>query len=171
MTVEVLLLSRGSPGDDVAGLLEAASAPPALAARRPADAPADDDGNGGGGLELSREPEPANALDRIEAESPDVVLVDLEAFDGAGLDVLCSLLERPRSPPVVVLTALATRPRAIEAVRHGAEEALLKEDATPELLVRSVYHAVERAANEQELARYEALVTESTDGVTYSTTP
>jgi PAS domain S-box-containing protein len=165
VTVEVLLLSRGSPGDDVAGLLEAASAPPALAARRPADAPADDGGNGGGGLELSREPEPANALDRIEAESPDVVLVDLEAFDGAGLDVLCSLLGRPRSPPVVVLTALATRPRAIEAVRHGAEEALVKEDATPELLVRSVYHAVERAANEQELARYEALVTESTDAI------
>ena len=36
---------------------------------------------------------------------------------------------------------------------------------TPELLVRSVYHAVERAAHERELRRYEALVTESTDAI------
>ncbi len=167
--IEVLLLAPGADGDDVAGMLEEASAPPAVTTRTAdgvgPDDGADDGAVAGGELTVTRPPDPTGALDRIGPESPDAVLLDLQGDERRGLDLLATLHERPHPPPVVVLTGLDTREVGIEAVRRGAEEYLVRNEATPKLLVRSVYHAVERAAHERERARYEALIKESTDAI------
>ena len=159
--IEVLLLTEASDGE-IAEMLREVTPPPALAAAA----------RGGevrselsGGLALAHETRLEAALDRIESDRPDAVLLDLHHYEQQGLDLLTTLLARKRAPPVVVLTGLENRELGIEAVRHGAEEYLAREEITPELLVRSVYHAVERAAHKRELRRYEALVTESTDAI------
>ncbi|WP_254839690.1 bacterio-opsin activator domain-containing protein [Natronomonas marina] len=162
--VEVLLLARESDDGDVGEMLREAVAPPALAAKT-AGAVRDGDRTGAGDVALSREADLENALDRVEAESPDVVLLDLDCYGRRGMDLLTTLLDESRAPPIVVLTELDDRERGIEAVRHGAAEYLVTDEATPQLLVRSVYHAVERARHERQRERYETLVRESTDAI------
>jgi PAS domain S-box-containing protein len=159
--IEVLLLAEASDGE-IAEMLREATPPPTLAA---AAGGGEVRSESSGGLALAHETRLEAALDRIESDRPDAVLLDLHHYKQQGLDLLTTLLARKRAPPVVVLTGLEDRELGIEAVRHGAEEYLARDEATPELLVRSVYHAVERAAHERELRRYEALVTESTDAI------
>lgn len=164
--VQVLLLARESEGDpDVAEMLQTASTPPALAARTAGGTRTDEGTVAGGDLELTHEPDLGTALDRVESTTPDVVILDLETYEQQSLDLLTTLLERKSAPPVVVLTGPDDRKLGIEAVRHGAEEHLVRDEATPQLLVRSLHHAVERAAHERERARYEALIKESTDAI------
>lgn len=76
------------------------------------------------------------ALDVIDQESPDLMLLDLEMPDVAGLDVLERLAARPdqkkqanallNDPVVIVMTAFATVDRAVEAMRLGAFDFLTK---------------------------------------------
>jgi two-component system response regulator HydG len=74
----------------------------------------------------------------------DVVLTDLNLDDGSGMDVLAeSRLEAPEAV-VVVMTAMATISNAVEAMRAGAYDFLVKPFEPPETLVRVVDRALER---------------------------
>jgi two-component system response regulator HydG len=65
---------------------------------------------------------------------PDVVLVDLNLPDGSGLDVLHSLPSQPDgATPVIVMTGNATVESAIEGLRHGIWDYLLKPVNIPRL--------------------------------------
>ncbi len=58
---------------------------------------------------------------------PTAALVDLKMPDGSGLEVMRELLRELDPPPVVILmTAYATIPTAIQAIREGAAEFLTK---------------------------------------------
>ena len=99
----------------------------------------------------------------LEERSFDALLLDLNLPDSSGLETLSTVYERTETVPVVVLTGLLDREVAMEALRIGAEEYLVKDEITPELLVRTIYHAIERTAREREQKRYETLIEESTD--------
>ncbi|WP_279529846.1 bacterio-opsin activator domain-containing protein [Halospeciosus flavus] len=105
----------------------------------------------------------ADGLEQMDAMDPDVVLLDLNLPDSTGLDTLQTVVDHDRFVPIVVLTGLQDRQVGIEALRQGAEEYLVKDEINPDLLVRSVYHAIERKAHEREQQRYETLIEESTD--------
>ncbi|NML98711.1 sigma-54-dependent Fis family transcriptional regulator [Paraburkholderia sp. RP-4-7] len=66
---------------------------------------------------------------------PDVVLVDLNLPDGSGLDVLQHLPAHPPGGalPVIVMTGNATVESAIEGLRHGIWDYLLKPVNIPRL--------------------------------------
>lgn len=66
---------------------------------------------------------------------PDVVLVDLNLPDGSGLDLLQHLPAHPPggSLPVIVMTGNATVESAIEGLRHGIWDYLLKPVNIPRL--------------------------------------
>ncbi|CAH2891811.1 MAG: Response regulator containing CheY-like receiver, AAA-type ATPase, and DNA-binding domains [uncultured Paraburkholderia sp.] len=66
---------------------------------------------------------------------PDVVLVDLNLPDGSGLDLLQHLPAHPPSGalPVIVMTGNATVESAIEGLRHGIWDYLLKPVNIPRL--------------------------------------
>ena len=112
--------------------------------------------------ELIHEDRLAAGLERLD-ERPDVVLLDLNLPDSAGIDTLTTVLRRTETVPIVVLTGVSDRDTGIEALRRGADEYLVKDEITADLLIRSVYHAIERKAHERELKRYETLIQESTD--------
>ncbi|WP_153101654.1 sigma-54-dependent transcriptional regulator [Paraburkholderia hayleyella] len=66
---------------------------------------------------------------------PDVVLVDLNLPDGSGLDLLHSLpaSQPDQAVPVIVMTGHATVESAIEGLRHGIWDYLLKPVNIPRL--------------------------------------
>jgi two-component system nitrogen regulation response regulator GlnG len=65
-------------------------------------------------------------LRRAAKERPDVILLDLRLPDQSGLDVLRQLRQIDARIPVVLVTALRSADSAIEAMREGAYDYLLK---------------------------------------------
>ena len=74
----------------------------------------------------------------------DVILLDLTLPDSQGLDSLKPLMECVANLPIVVLTNTNDDELAIEAVRQGAQDYLVKRQVNEELLLRSLRYAIER---------------------------
>jgi DNA-binding NtrC family response regulator len=68
----------------------------------------------------------AEGLERVAAACPDVILLDLRLPDQSGLEVLTQLRRIDARIPVVFVTVVRSADSAIEAMRHGAYDYLLK---------------------------------------------
>src|SRR5215831_12465528 len=68
----------------------------------------------------------AEGLERVAAACPDVILLDLRLPDQSGLDILRQLRQIDARIPVVMVTVARSSDSAIEAMRHGAYDYLLK---------------------------------------------
>jgi DNA-binding NtrC family response regulator len=88
----------------------------------------------------------AEALAAVEADPPDLLLLDMWLPDTDGLDVLAALRSRPELP-VVVITADSSSSRTIRAMQAGAYDYLVK-PLEPEI----VQHTVERALEHRRLS-------------------
>lgn len=97
-----------------------------------------------------------DALARIRRARPDVVLMDLGLPDSQGLNTLRAALTADPELPVVVLTGLSDQSFAVEAVRAGAQDYLVKGRISSEMLTRTLHYAVERQRARLEVARSEA---------------
>ena len=84
------------------------------------------------------------ALQRLQTTRYEVVLLDLTLPDSAGLTSLAQLLTIAPNIPVLVLTNTDNPELAIEAVRQGAQDYLIKRQMNHEVLVRSLRYAIER---------------------------
>ncbi|HBG47101.1 MAG TPA: hypothetical protein DDW94_08955 [Deltaproteobacteria bacterium] len=79
----------------------------------------------------------------------DVVLLDLMLPDTTGLDTFTALHRSYPAIPVVLLTGLSDETLAARAVREGAQDYLVKGQAAPGVLARSIVYAIERNAAER----------------------
>jgi two-component system nitrogen regulation response regulator GlnG len=68
----------------------------------------------------------AEGIDGARQQRPDVVLLDLRLSDAWGLDVFDRLRQIDPQLPIIVITAYASTDTAIEAMKRGAFEYLLK---------------------------------------------
>ncbi len=84
------------------------------------------------------------ALEQLDRHCFDVILLDLTLPDSVGLASLESLLQKAPQIPIVVLTNTNDDRTAIEAVRKGAQDYLVKRQVNPKSLIRSLYYAIER---------------------------
>ncbi|MDR9500439.1 MAG: sigma-54 dependent transcriptional regulator [Desulfurivibrionaceae bacterium] len=66
------------------------------------------------------------ALEMVAGEQPDLVLTDLKMADGSGLDLLKKLKVQIPELPVILVTGHASVDTAVEAMRLGAEDYILK---------------------------------------------
>lgn len=94
----------------------------------------------GAGHEVMSADTASEGLERFRAQRPNVVLLDLMLPDRPGLDVMRELLDIQPETHVVVITANGSINRAVEAMRGGAYEFLLKPFSEQRLL-----NAVENA--------------------------
>lgn len=85
-----------------------------------------------------------SALGVLQDERVDVVLLDLNLVQFRGLETFMHVHENAPDVPVVVLTGLADDEIAIQAIRRGAQDFLIKEQLDPRLLGRTVRYALER---------------------------
>ncbi len=97
----------------------------------------------------------SEALKQLAQTEFDLVLLDLSLPDSWGLETLMQVQTQAPTIPVVVLTGSQDEEQAIEAVRKGAQDYLLKGQLVGALLVRAIHHAIERNRTLEALRRSE----------------
>ncbi len=93
-------------------------------------------------------------LERLAGDDIDIILLDLSLPDSAGLDTFKQTLAQAPHTPIVVLSGLDDERIAFEAVRTGAQDYLTKGEVEGNLLVRTIYYAIERKRTETRQAYY-----------------
>src|SRR5579864_6686344 len=77
----------------------------------------------------------AGALSVLRETVPDVVLLDLELPDVNGIEILREIKKRGLASTVIVVTAHGSVKTAVEAMREGAYDFIVKPFAPDRLLV------------------------------------
>jgi two-component system nitrogen regulation response regulator GlnG len=75
----------------------------------------------------------AEGIDLVRQDRPDVVVLDVHLPDGSGLDAFGRIQEFDARTPVIFITGHGTTDMAIEAMKRGAYDYLLKPLELPEL--------------------------------------
>ncbi|MBM4264872.1 MAG: response regulator [Deltaproteobacteria bacterium] len=86
----------------------------------------------------------SEALAQLHAAHFDLVLLDLSLPDGWGMDTVAQVRAACASVPIVILTSLDDEDVAIEAMRLGAQDYLIKGQASGHMLARAIRYAIER---------------------------
>jgi serine phosphatase RsbU (regulator of sigma subunit) len=95
-----------------------------------------------------------DGLNQFRATPPDLVLLDLRMPQMDGLDVLSAMVEERPEIPVIVTSGEGTLRDAVEALRRGAWDFVVKPMFDPELLVRSCERALEKATLRRQNQEY-----------------
>src|SRR6185312_13080155 len=85
----------------------------------------------------------ARALEALREAIPEIVLLDIELPDANGIEILRSIRARKLPSAVIVVTAHGSVKTAVEAMREGAYDFIVKPFAPDRLLV-TVRNALER---------------------------
>jgi DNA-binding NtrC family response regulator len=87
-------------------------------------------------------------LQRINSPDIDLVVTDLKLPDGTGLDVIAGVRARRPRLPIIMITSYSSMESAIDALRAGANDYVIKPFDNDELL-----RALARALNERRVVR------------------
>jgi len=92
-----------------------------------------------------------DALEQIDAEEPDLVLLDVDMPRLGGLEVCARIKSHPlrRLIPIVILTALQDRTTRLRGLEAGADDFLTKPFDAKELLVRAKVLLQDRELNKR----------------------
>ncbi len=96
------------------------------------------------------------ALECLREETFDVLLLDLGLPDTQGMETLVVTHKACGGLPIVVLTGLDDELLALEVMRAGAQDYLVKGRFDTQLLVRTIRYAVKRKQAEEEVRRLNA---------------
>src|SRR5207244_7742883 len=92
-----------------------------------------------------------HALTRLSRTGVDVVLLDLGLPDSQGLETFMRARRGAPNEPIVVISGLDDERLALEAVRSGAQDYLVKGRLEGHLLARVIRYAIERQRTEVQL--------------------
>jgi len=84
-------------------------------------------------------------IEKIESEKPDLVLCDLRMPDVDGLEVLQFIKDKELDTPIIVVSGTGVIGDAIEAIRRGAWNYLLKPIQDMSVLLHAISQALERS--------------------------
>ncbi|CAG0941725.1 partial Sensor histidine kinase TmoS, partial [Anaerolineae bacterium] len=113
--------------------------------------------DGGARFALDHAEQLATGLAAMTEKRPAVILLDLSLPDSAGLATLHEVQTRSPEMPIVVLTGHDDEELALQAVREGAQDYLIKGQVNSQLLVRAIRYATERKRAEEALRKSEEL--------------
>ncbi len=87
-------------------------------------------------------------LERLARGGVDVILLDLGLPDSNGLETFTAVRVHAAGVPIVLLSGSDTESLALEMVREGAQDYLVKSACTSELLVKAIQYAILRASGQ-----------------------
>jgi len=93
----------------------------------------------------------SSAFEYLEDGSIDVILTDLDLPDSHGLGTVVKINERFPEVPVIVLSGFDHEDLAIESVKSGAQDYLIKGQIDADRVMRSIRYSIERHRLIQEL--------------------
>ncbi len=97
----------------------------------------------------------STGLERLAGGGIDVVLLDLLLPDSQGLDSFTKIYAQAPKVPIIVLTGNKDEALAINAMREGAQDYLVKGQMDDNLLGRTIRYAIERKRAEEALRESE----------------
>ena len=107
----------------------------------------------------------SEAITVMEMSSPDLLLLDIRLADDprdrGGLEVLRTVRASGRSTPAVIVTSSTELAEIREAMRHGAQDYVLKDELSPEMLLPIVEGMRERLSLRGEVTRLRERVDKS----------
>lgn len=92
-------------------------------------------------------------LEEYRRVRPDCVMLDLHLPDIDGLELLRSILSEPDACPVIVMTAYGNEQVAVQAMKAGAADYLVKGSITGEVLAHVIENALEKRGLQREVER------------------
>ncbi len=104
-------------------------------------------------FEITRVLRVEEALLKLQEAGFDAMLLDLSVQEADGLDSLMRARAAASAVPIVVLTYQRDEETALRAARAGAQDYLAKGEVTPELISRTLVHAIERHRILQDLTQ------------------
>ena len=90
-------------------------------------------------------------LEQLSATQFDVILLDLNLPDGVGLDTFLQVQVQAPMTPILILTGPDDQKLAVEAVKAGAQDYILKGEVASSPLARAIRYAIERRRLQTEL--------------------
>ncbi|WP_051327166.1 response regulator [Desulfatibacillum aliphaticivorans] len=82
----------------------------------------------------------------------DVVLLDLGLPDSQGVETVSRMVKECPSIPIIALTGRDDDETALQAIREGAQDYLVKGKISPDQIIRAIRYAIDRKNTENELS-------------------
>jgi DNA-binding response OmpR family regulator len=109
------------------------------------------------------------ALEELKANPGiDMIILDYYLQDLSGFNILRHIRDENISVPIVLLTSQREFQLAIEALRYGVEDYLLKDDSVGLLLPRTILNLLERATLKRQISeqqRADLITRKQTDAI------
>ncbi|MFB2937356.1 ATP-binding protein [Aerosakkonemataceae cyanobacterium BLCC-F154] len=105
----------------------------------------------------------SEAIALCQTQSFDVALLDLRLPDSEGLDTVSQFNQAVPDVPIIILTVFDDEELAIQAMAQGAQDYLVKDQVTTQLLRRSIRYTIERSQILQQLRNSERATLEALD--------
>ncbi len=97
----------------------------------------------------------SSGLEYLAGGGIDIVLLDLSLPDSLGLDTFAKVRTQAPGMPVIILTGCDDKKFAVQAMRDGAQDYLIKEQVDFRFFPRAIHYAIERKRIEEKLKEAE----------------
>lgn len=94
-----------------------------------------------------------DGLRQIANEKFDVALTDLSLPDSFGLTTVERIRSQDQKIPIIILTTLDDKVLEFTSLSAGAQDYIIKDEATPHTLEQAIHHAIQRQENVVEIQR------------------
>ncbi len=95
----------------------------------------------------------SKAIDRIVGGDIDIILLNPNLPDSESLDTIRKMCKVAKDIPIIVVSALNDEIIAVESIRYGVQDYLIKSELIDTALIRSIYYAIERKDTENRLRK------------------
>jgi two-component system, NarL family, sensor histidine kinase UhpB len=85
-----------------------------------------------------------DAINSLKEISFDIILLDLSLPDSNGTDSIIDMVKLANGIPVIVLTGFGNLQFAVDSLKLGVQDYLLKDDVNPMVLQKSIGYSIER---------------------------